>query len=335
MISKLFVGDVCNSLAQTAQSYNSQAQLINHDNFDSFRLSGWSAQVYYTSLGDLSMNLLVQCLDQAKSIHLVVPESWSNSDLKNLTLELLKKYNVENLLPEPDLTVRDQAMLSVVDQRSSSAPHLFVAGCSISYGLALDSPAQKYGCLMAKEMNLPLVNLNRSATSVSWAAEQILRSDFTNQDTLVWLITGINRVTWAFPSFYSETTKIDDLEYVGITPKYVGKDLNSIERKFFDYYLTSDEQLLSATVRSIQSVINFCRYTKTKFVFGFIPTSYPHQLSAVKRIFKNQKEFADINWKLTPEQTAPWADLANDNSHPGPVTHQHIAKSFLQHLKNY
>lgn len=327
-INHLFVGDSCSILADQACAHDADAKLITAENFEFEQFINWPSATYYTSLADLELPEFVKCLDLAEKIQLVEPAQWSHHTIKNLTLELLQKYNNSELAP--DRTALDVSMLQLADYKKTSGPHLYVAGCSIPYGTGLADGNLKFGNLVADRLNLPVVDLNRPGTSISWSADQIIRSDIESSDTLIWMVTAVNRVTWIKHDAAALCDKLDVIKCTGITPTNLNNRVGSSKEKtFFEHYLLEHTHLLTTAVQAVDSVIKFCRRNKIKCVICLAPISLPEHQLALKRIFKSSSELVDIEWTSLSQ---PGLDLADDGLHPGPIAHQYIADQLLKHL---
>jgi hypothetical protein len=166
-----------------------------------------SPGTYYASLGDLD-NLLnfSKMLRQADLIVYAPPDKWSDSFFGKSKMQLwtedyLKAFThfrpIENL---PDRLItkvpeNKSTILKLSDVRKTDQPQLWVSGCSYTIGVGVQYN-QRYGQLLADQLNLPVSFLSENGSSITWAADQILRSDLRENDILVWGLTSLPRINY-------------------------------------------------------------------------------------------------------------------------------------------
>ena len=196
----LFVGDVNNTTAQAALSYDPTAFLIDHSNYQ----NTFTSAVAYTSLGDLpnDSTAIYRLFDQAKQL-VYVPESniWSDGkslevdnvsdSMQGLTEIMLasffkEKQNVENLdfsKYSPDY------YLKLADVRKTNDAQLWISGCSNSHATGV-AESERYGQLIANELGKQVSFLTCPGSSIEWQADQIIRSDIQAGDIVIWGLPG-------------------------------------------------------------------------------------------------------------------------------------------------
>jgi hypothetical protein len=82
-------------------------------------------------------------------------------------------------------------LLSLVDYRRNSSPQLWMAGCTITHS-SRESDFERYGDIIKTKLNLQASWLTLGEpTSITWAADQILRSDIRTGDTIIWGLSDI------------------------------------------------------------------------------------------------------------------------------------------------
>ena len=205
----IFVGDCDDGLALAARSFDSNAFLIDHCAYYKIIKSDFNhGFVAYTSLADLPkitetdspLWTLLQLADHITyhppavwSDHGTVFDHWSAQRMTEFLLSEIQrqKNNVEGLNLDHYVSTE---WLPVVADRSCHDRQLWVTGCSISHGVGV-MPNQRYGHLLSQNLQQPVSFLTQSGSSISWAADQLLRADIQAGDTVVWGITSEYRQT--------------------------------------------------------------------------------------------------------------------------------------------
>jgi hypothetical protein len=323
----LFVGDCDNTLASMAIAHDPTAVLIDSANYQQF-VDADCEFTGYTSLADLPKELsaFYQLLESVTDIVYCPPATWSDRktvDVDNVTDSIqglteyclyvvhksngnvcgldLKKYNSNKFLKLPNA-------------RSSNARCLWIAGCSTTAGVGVESE-QKYGTLLSDSLNLPVAFLAEPGASISWTAGQILRSDIRTNDIVVWGLTHPDRL-----SFWSEQE--DQAIHINSqsTNQLIEKiNLNS---RTVNQLLIHKTNLVTA-LQKINEVVNFCHKIQAKLLIFNI-----HSTDSLNIHLGNINEFF-----VCPLHNNGYIDIGNDNRHPGPKQHQAYAKFCQATLK--
>lgn len=298
----LFVGDNQEYLAVAAKQHDSNAVLIEHNNWFQVLQQEKTTTTFYTSLGDLpkidhEISVCWELLQLADVIHYIEPKVWSDatdkfnwSNQKNLLeyyLYLQKKAGkqVLGLNIEP---YRYSSYLDLQAQRCSDQPLIWVAGCSVSHGIGVE-PDERFGYLTGQHLQIPVCHLTRPGSSVEWAADQILRSDIRSTDTVIWGLTQEVRA-----------------------PRAINGQIDSWgNQDLFDLDYLMDETRFYKAVTSVHQVINFCG--KIGCQLFLLPL-----ISSEKLIMALIHEHCLV---ALPYQ-AKFVDYGTDNIHPGPKQHQ-------------
>lgn len=199
--------------------------------------------------------------------------------------------------------------------RLDNSPVLWTAGCSITEGYGVGNN-ERWGKLLSGYLNLPEITLSKNGSSIFWSADQILRSDIREGDTVVWGLTNIPRVEvandWNFDS-------ITIAEYLSIKKEHQYWTLD---------YFESESQVLMA-LRNILQVINFCQKVKsTLYLANMFDVVW---ISVMLSKFEN---FIDLTQDLAINGTAiEFIDLGSDNLHPGPIQHWQYATKIYNFIK--
>lgn len=333
----LIIGDRTNDLSDWASAKFSNCILLSDANFDYFKNN---PGVYYTSLADTSVNNINNAIACSDRVIFKKPINWSSEILKDQTEYLLCRSNrsIENLLElDPD----PLNLLQLIDLRKSSKPQLWIAGCSYADGYSV-LKNQRYGQLVADATQLPVSFLTCPASSIEWAADQILRSNIRKNDIVVWGLTSINRrltfknfiQTHAFSGMFAKSNRLKALEMETTEDRKIVIDffhsfhklmsqLDSREQKLLEESLISEDRLLSAVKTSCQ-VINYCNQIGAKIILA----THPLSIDNFENILVRHLALTNNYIHLSPEIDKGW-----DNSHPGIQTHANWALELLNFIK--
>lgn len=315
----IFLGDTQEYLGVLAKRYDPEAWLLDQSNYD--RLSQCANVTVYTSLGDLPKNLVAvaDLLASADEIFYCPPNVWSdglsadNTDptastqglTETLLLYLCDRVDIHGL---ENIMSQDIEPMPLVDHRQSQDAQLWIAGCSISHGMGV-ADDQRYGALLARELDMPCSFLTRPGSALDWAAGQILRSDIRPKDIIVWGLTDWQRLT-----------RVHEHRLLkGIIVK--SYDLNpglnsivSIDNLFAQYNFYHHRS-------AIQQVINYAYQIGVALLLvGLLPGNY-----ALLRFLRAQNNYIHIPYQLAYHSGTLMIepkDLGTDSVHPGPMQHQ-------------
>ena len=313
----LFVGSNDPNLAEAAQSADSSAYLIDQTNQHKN-----NSGVCYTSISDVeSLDDFASLLRQADVIIYVPDPTW-NADQK--VKQYSERYWVERYLytfsldktkkilncPTPCSPTNDDLILTLNAQRKNNDPHLWVSGCSSTWGVGVEIH-ETYGSILAEKLNLPLCMLARPGASVAYAADQILRSDVRKGDLVILGITNHQRKTY----YDEENSKI-----VQVTVTNFKKQNRKID--------LTDPTLLYDSITAVHRVLNFCRAVNAKLILIGIHTDI--EFAAY---LKNIPSYIHANGFYGVNKNNMLKDVGDDNEHPGPLTHIWYAEKILDKLK--
>lgn len=308
----ILLGDIGVYLARLAKSRDPDACLLHADNFRDL-----AAGTYYTSLADIgglfNLGLLLQ---QADHIVFTPPPDgrWSGgSVMKQWTQNYVENFSarctVENFsVPEidPDVTA------PLVDQRRAQSRQLWVAGCSISHGVGIDEQ-DRYGTLLSKQLDLPVSFLTQPGSSITWAADQILRSDIRQDDQVVWGLTFSERLPY----------------YMDHSVHHISVVNFSRDRRWKK--IMPESELISDNTRcrnlqSLYQVRNFCDKIGARIMLASLVHS---DIVPYIRHWPNLLVLSNL-WGQDANEL--YADLGWDQEHPGPETHRFYAQQILSKL---
>ena len=303
----LFVGDVYESLAIEAKSQDANAVLITQSNVDKFLKN--PTGVAYTSLADVGNHeLFFQLCNQANKIYYRPPVKWSNADQKYYTEHVLAWASQHlpidgfgHLLGENKKFSQD----FLQDTRKTDQPQLWAAGCSITFGTGVDID-QTYRKILSCELNLQDSNLSWPGSSIIWQSDQICRADIRFNDTVVWGLTGTNRL----PVFHrDQVLHLNTWSY----------DRQQELKEKFPIDILDNDTLFYHNILAVRRAYNFCHKIGAKLVilglmYDVDNLYLNYCVPAFKYITPNHREYVD---------------LGSDSGHPGPEQHKIFAKEFL------
>lgn len=324
----LFVGDCDQTVAQTACQFDHNAVLINSDNYEKF-LYAEDKFTAYTALADLPTDLSIfyKLLTIADCIKYCPPKIWSDnktldvdnpdSSIQGLTELFLHAVNkFKNNVSGLNLSNYIDCYSELADQRQTSDKQLWVVGCSTTYGVGVDA-TERYGHLLHRRLNLPVSFLAKISSSISWAADQILRSDICSNDIVVWGLTEVNRLTlW------------NEFENKSVHINAASKFDNNIFPADLVYGMLTHKTNFFIAIQKILEVVNFCNKLQIKLLIVNI-----HSSESLNLHLRTIKEFFPYT-----NQLGNFVDLGTDNQHPGPLQHQayadfcHSALKKLQYI---
>lgn len=207
--------------------------------------------------------------------------------------------------------------LKLVDARKVDSSQLWVVGCSFAHGLGV-MKEQKFGHLLANKLNLPVSYLTQPGTSISWAADQILRSDIKKNDVVVWALTGASRIT-----FLSDK---NILCHIGVG----NYDSLFAVHKFINKNFLASNHMIYESFTHIGQVSNYLDKIGASFILAVMPLNGPEhdlQTIAFSKTIKNSVILFD-------QDDYSFIDLGMDNLHPGPLHHEWYADQIYSKFKN-
>ena len=267
---------------------------------------------------DVFLNLLVSAEEVVYCPDTFIPEKFN---LENpltglrafteyhLLLAQQQGANISNLefLGQEQTARESQTLLSLIDYRRSDSAQLWTAGCSYTHGVGVDV-SQRFTNLLAKQLNMPASCLAEPGSSISWANDQLLRSDIRAGDVVVWAITERSRLTKVYDHRVTHVS-------VGKIELYDG-----IERQFLTQSLLDEQTVRYQQLTKINQVVNFCDKVGAHLVLLGVLTDPTDLL-----YLQDNPYFYQCQGKFI--------DLGTDKEHPGPKHHQYYADTVIEILK--
>jgi hypothetical protein len=310
-MKKLFVGNTDVSLSIAAKNYSPSAEFIEQANLNNIK----NIDVGYISIGDHSIESFATVLALAEELYYVPSSSWDSST-KFQTEFWLKYFShrkpVHNFTP----THVNSDMLELVDQRKTDDQQLWVAGDSFTVGTPWVELDETYRQILSNRLELPVSVLAKGGSSISWAVDQILRSDVRAGDIVVLMLTSIHR----FPYYDGKLNHIFGRSW----------ELNPKLNKIINQNILVLPHLLYIACRSISQLVLDSQKVGYRLVITKTPLDDTEPEFAMLDFLSGFSCFAHNYY----DSDAKLIDYGNDNDHPGPLQHQHYANIILEHLNN-
>jgi hypothetical protein len=199
--------------------------------------------------------------------------------------------------------------------KESNKPSLWVAGCSWSSAMGVETD-ERWGHLVAKELDLEEINLAIGGGSIWDASDQILRADIQKGDIVVWGLTSLGRVDVVNNNQLRSFAVCDALDI----PQ---------ARDYYNLgYFWSNTQCLIA-MRQIQQVINYCSKIGARlYLVNFLDI----HLSSF--ILGGEENYLDLSRQMNADTLLTiMIDYGTDDKHPGPLQHQQYAKEIIKFIQ--
>lgn len=225
---------------------------------------------------------------------------------------LLPLIHTENAKVDPKII--DQIFKFNVNsnlaERTTDEPVLWVAGCSFSSSVGVE-PNERWGHLVSNHFELPEVNVAQGGSSITFAADQILRSDIKPGDRVCWGLTSIPRVDF-----------IDQQGQYHSSPIKMAHEKNLFKLYTMDYFNSQTQKM--QYLKAVKQVVNFCQKIGADLVIAnMLCNSRP-----VVECLKQLPNYVDLGC-----DNLSFIDLGTDGQHPGPKQHQQYAKEIIKFIQ--
>lgn len=331
----LLVGRADEYLIDIAKKYSSTPILVTESNWQDFIKN--SNQVGYTGLEEFHNHKnFYKLLQSVDTIEYHPPVTgWPDDNLFDVNSQMLTtrvyleyfllvinqtnpKKNINCIYKSDEIKIKSEKFLSLADVRKIDTPQLWGVGCSFMLGVGVE-PEERYINLISKKLNMPMSCLAVGGGSISWAADQILRSDIRKDDIIIWGLTSKER----YPVFVND--KVIPVAPSLYTKKRfekwnLGKEFNSL---FPEKMFTQTNHFEYVLMTHVHQVINYCDKIGAKlFLFGSL-------LSPKDFLFLTELP----NYYHYPMEI-PYIDIGTDpDHHPGPKQHELYADTILKELE--
>jgi len=334
-VQRVYIGSTDMYLSHAVAKQEPEAVLCDSIEFAQIKKRKSSSSVFYTAIGDLTLDEAHELLGLAVEIvYIKPPIPWQDQESKTQTMELLNYYSDKVIDGAQDIDryrLYFKQLLNLEESRSNANTHLFVAGCSVARGMFVESH-ESFGHLVAQELGVPMVNLAHSGGSISWSADQILRSDIRAGDIVIWALSGIHRVTW-LQTVHDRGVELLDSVFCNPSSdvkRYRARIKDNNFETVQRLMTTGEQHQLLTAIKTIMQVKNFCNKVGARLLFAPLPYSGAENIATLRDVFSKVDGWVDIDF--FNKDSPYWTDFGSDGKHPGPVSHQQIANAFIKGL---
>ena len=300
---KLYVGDGSTEFANWVTELEPKATLATNQNI----IKWGDSRVLYTSNIDVTHINFLKLILQADEVFLYPDSPKELSDFCSLFLD--------NKKPKFD-------GLELVDERHTVPgidSQIWAMGCSYTSAVGV-TDQERWPTQLAKRLNKPVTVLAAPRASISWAADQLLRSNLVQGDTVFWMLTTAHRI-----DYYSEQDKA-----VKIWPEIDPSELDPSEYDLMMKVITH-KWMVSQSIKSIVQVVNYCNLLGVDLYIGQAMRNDRETDKLLINGLNDSPNFI-VDFSMELFYDAFMLDLGTDDQHPGPKTHTKIAEVFYKNV---
>lgn len=202
-----------------------------------------------------------------------------------------------------------------LSERTTNDPVLWVAGCSFSSAVGVESN-ERWGHLVATELRLEEVNIAQGGASITFAADQILRSDIRRGDRVIWGLTTVARVDHVQSNGLYRSCTFDH-----------AKKRNVFDLYTVDYFDSLTQQI--QYVKAVKQVVNFCQKIGADLVVADMLCDRKTIVDYLKQLPNYVGCFNDLGLYSKLD----FIDIGTDGMHPGPLHHQKYATEIIKFIQ--
>ena len=316
---KLLVSSETEHLLSKALALSSEAILVTEGNY---LTAVASDGIGYTSIIEFNdKNKFVQAIMLASEVD-YLPDPTDNilnldnptSSDRGLTENLISQINqtkhingIDHLLKYNHVQEHIDQMCYLTNNRTTEQSTLWAVGCSCTQGTGVNQD-QRWGDILGKQLDVSTVFLAQGGASISWNADQILRSDIRANDIVVWGLTALNR-----------------LPYYNTEHGLIHHNAHYPSNSTITNILLDDDYMYYQSITHILQVINFCNKIGCKLLLVGLLASDRDYL-----YYRNLPNYYQYH---NPHSFNKYVDLGTDNQHPGPKQHRLYADAIYHQLK--
>lgn len=263
--------------------------------------------VFHTSLGDITSTSLLYFCDLVDEIQFKDVGFESIPGTRDTTYMILNslshQFSIKGFSKEPPDTYLNHDMI-----RPKADSVIWVFGCSYSHGTALNLD-QIYSYHLHTKMGLPVVSVTQPGSSLRWSLRHLMHADLHPNDIVVWQITTFSRDS------IKDQAKIGPVEIV-----YDNENLYKAK-------LLSFEQMVFNHLSLVDYGVQYLRAKNQNFYLISIESKeFSEYRNRVLIEFNKYPEYC-----YTPESVV---DVGQDNTHPGPLSHNRVAEFLLRKIQH-
>lgn len=314
----LYLGSGTEKFAKFVTDQHPNAVLCTNENMDDVI----NNEFLYTSLFDIDRKNISKLCFAAEKVYLHT-EDWTYSD--PIRKETIDFYNLFFNDSESPLTDAITHACNLIDQRKTDDKQIWAMGCSYTSSVGVEDH-ERWATKLSEKMKQPVTILAAPGASITWAADQLLRSDIRSGDKVFWLLTTIHRI-----DYFSELDRD-----VKIYPAIRDHEHNLNDRLGEHEYsllmkLITHKWHCYLSMKSIFQVINYCKKMGVELYIGQgLLNDYKTDEVLIKTLRKHCNFV--LPWSMELYYNNFKLDLGTDNCHPGPKTHEKIAGDFYKYV---
>lgn len=300
---KLYIGDGSTEFANWVIDLEPKATLATNQNI----IKWGDSRVLYTSNIDVTHPNFLKLILQADEVFLYPDSPQELADFCNLFLD--------NKKPKFD-------GLELVDERHTVPgidSQIWAMGCSYTSAVGV-TVQERWPTQLAEKLKKPVSVLAAPRASISWAADQLLRSNLVQGDTVFWMLTTAHRI-----DYYSEQDKA-----VKIWPEIDPSELDPSEYDLMMKVITH-KWMVSQSIKSIVQVVNYCNLLGVDLYIGQAMSNDRETDKLLIDGLNDSPNFI-VDFSMELFYNTFMLDLGTDDQHPGPKTHTKIAEVFYKNV---
>ena len=304
-MSTLVVGDTSLATHNITVLRHGSGQLLDSTNF--FLADFDVPNVYFTALGDLGFDEIVDAAMQADSVEFLFDElAWPDQGARYQTEILCNFLSHHRPIIGYSKPAIDRCLSKTV-ARTTDEPMIWTFGCSTTEGEGLKNPEKElYGAILSQRLNRSWCNVAQSGSSTKWSLMHIMAAEIQPKDIVIWATTSAERYRQAI----DYTTVHETL-------------LVSGDQKSLDFY--TDQQIYWDHLDTIVTGVSYLQALKSQFVFINLLHLSPY-IQLLERQFSRCREWCSVHdWNRY--------DRGTDGMHIGPNGHINLANRIENHIK--
>lgn len=263
------------------------------------------ADQYHTSLGDLSAKEIIYISKFFDVVNFVPDQFDVESDLYRETVLLLRF--LEHRCCVTNFHRKKSVALTSASQnlsRHSADPLLWVFGCSHSAGVGLLPDQKSFGMVLSETIGIPAKIIAQSGSSTHWSYRHLFAADIQEQDTVIWQLTIPERFT-RFCNSASAEVRLYNLP-----------ELSNVY---------NDDNVFFNQASMLHAGVAYLRSKKCKFAITSILAGSGQYISNYLQEYLTYPEYC-----YSPNYIV---DQGTDGVHVGPLSHQRLANTLLDHIQ--
>jgi len=249
---------------------------------------------------------------------------WADSSINEFTdyreyfesLFILKQYQARHHNVSMDVDPYNLRHHYTINNTPDSAVFY---GCSHTFGVGLDNPADNYVNLVSQHYNKQILNLAEGGKSNYRSFEVFNKTNFYPDQIVVFQLTDVSRLKYYEFDTFASCVKETQLQ-------------NIRNRSYFDVY--NDKQLIYMMLNHIEAVIRRSQAEKLRFVFFNMGGNNDLDHNPENTKFKKNVEYYLTDYaEYIPHVLGTNIDRGNDGHHFGASSHRNWSRAVIDHIE--